>query len=856
MSYRSALRTAVRAAACTLAVVTLLTSLAAQVAPVAPQAQPDVTLGSPLTELGLDAQTGLPLFVARPEAVTELAGQAERAGLRLQLQDFPLGGGRTTTLALSPVDLDGLRLGFQVNGAPAPGLLDGLELSVWTGAVAGEPGSEALLALSTRGVWGWVRAAGATPDQTVHLLSRPAAGGWGEAQVVIAEEAQLADRGLQPGPLCAAEGLAGRMPAPAADARQQSGPAKSGAADGVGDCSHWECAIAIETDFQLFQLFNDLGAESAYVTTLLAAISARYVEQIDTELVFPYVQFYTTAADPWVSPDVGGNSIDMLDEFQLAWLGNLPAGARLGHLMSGADLGGGVAYLGVLGDTSQTFTFAVSGNIDGSTPFPIAVGPLNWDFMVVAHETGHNFNSPHTHDFVPPIDECASGLCITDGTIMSYCHLCPGGLSNITTFFHPICVDVMQTHAGDFLPLIAPLVAAVAEQPTLVPPFTATPLTITVQGTPVGPVLLNYRFSPVASFATKPLAPQGGGVWGTNLPPAQCGESPEWFFSMNDSTCGLFASATFSAEVGNMTTIGADDFEIDTGWIDGLPGDTATAGLWERGDPIGTGAQPEDDFSSPGSLCFFTGQGPVGGGLGDNDVDGGRTTLVSPPIDLSAGDARIGYWRWYSNDAGSTPNTDIFEVEVSNNGTTWVNVETVGPAGEGTSGQWFRHEFTVSDFVAPTGNVRVRFIASDEGSGSLVEAAIDDFEVFQVGCDAICQTNLGFGGPGTASLSVCGGDLSAGTTATFALTGATPGGTAFLFAGLNFAPTPTKGGVLVPVPPLLRYIVPISGAGGFADDVPGGNGPVSVYVQVVYTAPQLPAPHWGFSNALRVDLQP
>ena len=73
----------------------------------------------------------------------------------------------------------------------------------------------------------------------------------------------------------------------------------------------------------------------------------------------------------------------------------------------------------------------------------------------------------------------------------------------------------------------------------------------------------------------------------------------------------------------------------------------------------------------------------------------------------------------------------MFEVEVSNNGSNWVNVETVGPAGEGTSGLWFHHEFTVSDFVAPNATVRVRFIAGDEGSGSLVEAAIDDFEVFR-----------------------------------------------------------------------------------------------------------------------------
>jgi hypothetical protein len=58
--------------------------------------------------------------------------------------------------------------------------------------------------------------------------------------------------------------------------------------------------------------------------------------------------------------------------------------------------------------------------------------------MVFMHETGHSFGSPHTHDFNPPIDGCASGDCSVtpNGTIMSYCHLCSGGLSNVLMEFH------------------------------------------------------------------------------------------------------------------------------------------------------------------------------------------------------------------------------------------------------------------------------------------------------------------------------------------------------------------------------------------------------------------------------------
>ena len=46
--------------------------------------------------------------------------------------------------------------------------------------------------------------------------------------------------------------------------------------------------------------------------------------------------------------------------------------------------------------------------------------------------------------------------------------------------------------------------------------------------------------------------------------------------------------------------LASDDAELELGWTVGLPGDTATSGLWEYGDPVGTvynGApsNPEND---------------------------------------------------------------------------------------------------------------------------------------------------------------------------------------------------------------------------------------------------------------------
>lgn len=177
------------------------------------------------------------------------------------------------------------------------------------------------------------------------------------------------------------------------------------------------------------------------------------------------------------------------------------------------------------------------------------------------------------------------------------------------------------------------------------------------------------------------------------------------------------------------------------GWSVGAPNDAST-GEWTRGDPVGTAAQPELDASpAPGTDCWFTGQGSVGGGLGDNDVDGGSTALLSPAFDLDGAEtATIEYSRWYSNDAGGSPNADVFDVELSDDGgASWVLAESVGPAGPGTSGGWIEAEVTVESFVNLTSNVRVRFIASDVGGGSIVEAAIDEVRVVAtdpIGCQA------------------------------------------------------------------------------------------------------------------------
>jgi len=360
---------------------------------------------------------------------------------------------------------------------------------------------------------------------------------------------------------------------------------------------------------------------------------------------------------------------------------------------------------------------------------------------------------------------------------------------------------------------------------------------------------------------TIPMNEVAPNAYEATLPAFACKDVVEFFVTI-DTTSGPVSDppggGTFSAEVFTGTTdVLVDDFEQPGGWTVGAFDDDATTGIWERGDPIGTAAQPEDDNTEGGTDCFFTGQGSLGGALGENDVDGGKTTLFSPAFSLDPGeDARVSYARWYSNTTGADPAADVFEVEISNDGgATWVDAETVGPGGPDNAGGWIFAQWKVGDFVTPTANMQVRFIASDEAGGSLVEAAVDDFAVQVFECDVSCQTDLGFGGPGTLALSLCGEGLASGQTSDLSLTGALPNAAVTFFLGLANDPTPFKGGTLVPLPVLVSVTVQADGAGEFSAPVPGGGGPVTFFIQAVSPDGALPG-GFAISNALQVDVLP
>ena len=100
-------------------------------------------------------------------------------------------------------------------------------------------------------------------------------------------------------------------------------------------------------------------------------------------------------------------------------------------------------------------------------------------------------------------------------------------------------------------------------------------------------------------------------------------------------------------------------------------------------------------------------------------------------LDASGAESLISYRRWYSNNLGGAPNADSMPISISNdNGATWTLLEDVTE----NAGAWVEKSFRVADFVTPGPSMRLRFVARDLGTGSLVEAGVDYVRVSISGC--------------------------------------------------------------------------------------------------------------------------
>jgi len=202
-------------------------------------------------------------------------------------------------------------------------------------------------------------------------------------------------------------------------------PATAGNLNSVGSVG-----IYVEVDYDIYQAKgSSITNATNYMTAIFNEVAIIYANES--------INLYISEMKVWdvLDPyEIETNSSNRLTAFRDNLNGNY--NGDLAHLVT-FDGGGGIAYVNVL--CNSFYGVGYSGINNSYAAYPT----YSWTVNVLAHELGHNFGSPHTHDCKwngnnTPIDGCgaqagypANGCAITgpipaSGTVMSYCHLLSG----------------------------------------------------------------------------------------------------------------------------------------------------------------------------------------------------------------------------------------------------------------------------------------------------------------------------------------------------------------------------------------------------------------------------------------------
>jgi hypothetical protein len=176
-------------------------------------------------------------------------------------------------------------------------------------------------------------------------------------------------------------------------------------------------------------------------------------------------------------------------------------------------------------------------------------------------------------------------------------------------------------------------------------------------------------------------------------------------------------------------TVYFDDFETATGWtVNPSATDTATLGAWQRGDPATTTSGGTKQLGTTVSGVNDLVTGPLAGAAaGDHDLDGGTTTIQSPPITLPATGTLTLSFSYYLAHGTNSSTADFLRVRVVGTTTSLV-LEELGAANNDDA-VWAAHSANLTAFAGQT--VRIRIEAADASTASLVEAAVDDVKIVQ-----------------------------------------------------------------------------------------------------------------------------
>jgi uncharacterized repeat protein (TIGR01451 family) len=338
------------------------------------------------------------------------------------------------------------------------------------GLAADDPDSIVMLAVPENGRGGKIRGVITMPSGAWLLEGTPGQAGLRTRKVDL--ENELAGRTFE----CGVD----KLPFNATNLLTAPNEASSAEAAGIPVVVQYTAHMIVDTDYEYWLQFWNLPGNTGnpertatealtYLGDLFAYASIPYEREVRTNLLIIYARLFATNSDPYShngpGEACGCDAYGKLNEVKDAWSGNNTP-RTLVHFVSGKSEGCGCSYTGDYNSVlcSQSDGYAASSHI--GTGFNIDDPAFMWESYVIAHETGHNFGSRHTHqycdvpstDFPEPVDRCfdgcdgaALGLPGLDsltggvtadhpGTIMSYCHQLTGGQANIMRTFgqyHP-----------------------------------------------------------------------------------------------------------------------------------------------------------------------------------------------------------------------------------------------------------------------------------------------------------------------------------------------------------------------------------------------------------------------------------
>ncbi|MFZ4750923.1 MAG: M12 family metallo-peptidase [Phycisphaerales bacterium] len=428
--------------ALTIASTSLLPSLTPT--PAAPPSRPQVSSTTPA--MGADPRT-LATPAARPIDRGEFAALTSGAPAATITIDLPLHGCVEVRVVRQPLVTNDFRLEAAqmvrgATGAPVPAsrAIKPQLPNAYSGTVTGFDDAVVYLGFGTGAAEGMVAGFIEIGDETWWLSSGSEAARRSGLPAMIAHESSMAGQPMD-GTRCGAmdlarnvkQGLEGGAP----------GGGEGGVAGGTG-CREYRIAIDTDTEFTMSAHGGNTVAASQYALLLMGAASTVYDRDLNCRLPVSYLRLWT-GEDPWTQTEMGAQ----LGQYRDFWVANMGGVAKdLGHHLNGRGLGGGVAWVGVA-CMWQEWAYALSSGIGYGFPYPLIDHDHgNWEPMVVNHEIGHNFGAPHTHDHTPPADGCGLGDCTLayEGTIMSYCHGCAGGMSNVSLKFHEYSINSINAH--------------------------------------------------------------------------------------------------------------------------------------------------------------------------------------------------------------------------------------------------------------------------------------------------------------------------------------------------------------------------------------------------------------------------